>query len=147
LQALARDGFDTARTAKRSKTSSATIPALAQKENKKQDSSKTNSHQTVNTSRDRKRKQKVERVEPPRTKKARNVALPSALPDLSIEEKCRLANQRYQTLIETAMKEGIIHVVVSSLPDAVQANLDVLVRDSKNQNGMYLSIQNLRFRI
>ena len=130
LQALARDGFDTARTKRK--------PAVAsQKENKKKQGKTTpKSATTTIKKKATKRKEHAQDVIPTK-KKSRKAPVEIVLPELDNEDKCKLANERYQKLIEAAMKDGIVHVVVSSLPEDVQAKLDVLVRDTKNQDGKF----------
>lgn len=141
LQALARDGFDTARIG--SSAATKRIRKGAHKENMHPQISRrthvNGANATSNARKANKRKDQHAEVVSPTTKKARIPEADANLPALSHDMKCALANDRYRTLIEASMKKGLLNVVVSSLPEQEQAGLDMLVGDSKHQVGTHIS--------
>lgn len=136
LQALARDGFDTARIGS---TSAATkrMRKGSHKENTNPQishrASDNSANSTTDTKKPKKRKDQQQDVVSPTTKKARAPQAEANLPELSHAMKCTLANDHYRTQIEASMKKGLLNVVVSSLPDEEQAGLEMLVGDAKHQ--------------
>lgn len=142
LQALARDGFDTARIGS---TSAATkrMRKGSHKENANPQISRrspdNSAISTTDTKKPKKRKDQQQDVVSPTTKKARASQAEANLPELSHAMKCTLANDHYRTQIEASMKKGLLNVVVSSLPDEEQAGLEMLVGDAKHQLGTLIN--------
>lgn len=139
LQALARDGFDLARTDPKAATKR--THKRAQKENRNTQVSRKEPCDAATTSittKCIKRKELTHDGASSSRKKARASQVEVKLPELSNDMKCMLANDRYQALIDASVKKGLLNVVVSSLPEEEQTILDVLVGDSKNQGGTHL---------